>query len=194
MKLKTKKILFTLALLAVCFSILGAVTYTFLTRSNRAHNVITTGKIDISIVEQQKVGDEFVPSSDEPIRVMPATEVSKIVAVRCEEEQAYVRMKYSIIFRDPEGNELNLDPDVVEIEPIGKNWIESDGWFYYNQPLSAGQVTEPLFESVKFADVAMGNEYQKVSMIIRIHAQSVQTANNSAPDGDITAVVGWPNA
>ena len=70
-------------------------------------------------------------------------------------------MKYSTVFEDKGGKKLNLDTSVVEIFPTGKNWIEKDGWFYYNTPLSAGEVTEPLFESIKFASLAMDNKYQK---------------------------------
>ncbi len=194
MSSKRKKRLLALAVIVICFAIVGMGTYAYLTRSNRARNVITTGKVDISIVEQQLVDGEFVPYPDTPVAVMPSSEVSKIVAVRCEEEQAYIRMQYSVRFEDAEGNELDLSPDVVEIPPVGENWTEKDGWFYYNRPLSAGEVTEPLFETVKFATIAMGNEYQRTVMVLRIHAQSVQTANNPAPNGDVTAVVGWPKA
>lgn len=189
-----KKKLFLAALAAICLAILGYGTFAAYTTNNRARNVITTGKIDISIVEQQASGGQFVPYPDQPIPVMPTSTVSKIVAVRCNEEQAYIRMRYSVIFRDPAGNDLPLDPSVVHIVPTGQNWIASDGWFYYNAPLSAGEVTEPLFESVSFSGAGMGNEYQNATVIIQIHAQSVQTANNPIPAAGITAVPGWPNA
>ncbi len=188
-----RKSLFFAAIL-LCITLLCIATYAYYLKTARARNVITTGKIDITIVEQQKVGDEFLPYPDEPISVMPSTEVSKIVAVKCEEEKAYIRMKYSVVFEDRKGKTLDLDTSVVEIIPTGKNWIEKDGWFYYNAPLSAGEVTEPLFETVKFASLAMDNKYQKTVLTLRIHAQSVQFANNPAPDGDITAVSGWPKS
>ncbi len=189
---KRKAIIFAAILL--CAVIFCIVTYAYYVNTLRARNVITTGKIDITIVEQQKVGDEFIPYPDEPISVMPSAEISKVVAVRCEEEKAYIRMKYSVYFEDSSGKELDLDTSVVEIIPTGKNWIEKDGWFYYNAPLSAGEITEPPFENVKFASLAMDNKYQKTTLTIRIHAQSVQYANNPAPDGDITAVSGWPKS
>lgn len=188
-----RKALFFAAIL-LCIALLCIATYAYYLKTARARNVITTGKIDITIVEQQKVGDEFLPYPDDPISVMPSTEVSKIVAVKCEEEKAYILMKYSVVFEDRKGKTLDLDTSVVEIIPTGKNWIEKDGWFYYNAPLSAGEVTEPLFETVKFASLAMDNKYQKTVLTLRIHAQSVQFANNPAPDGDITAVSGWPKS
>ncbi len=189
---KTKKRILAVAALVICMAIVGGATYAFWVTQGRARNVITTGKIDITIVEQQEVGGRFVPYPDEPIEAMPSSEVSKIVSVRCEEEEAYVRMKYSIHFRDASGKTLNLDPSIVKIEPTSQNWIEKDGWYYYNTSLTAGEVTEPLFEEVVFDGFGMGNEYMNATVIVRIHAQSVQAKNNAAPDGDVTRVGGWP--
>lgn len=187
-----KKKIFLAALAVAVLSLVGLGTFAAYTTAGRTRNVITTGKIDISVVEQQADGGGFVPYPDQPIPVMPASTVSKVVSVRCNEEQAYVRMKYTVAFTDAQGNDLPLDPAVVEITPTGRNWIESEGWFYYNAPLSAGQVTEPLFESVAFSGSGMGNEYQNATVVIRIHAQSVQTANNPIPAAGIPAVNGWP--
>jgi len=186
-----KKKLFLAALVVIVLASIGLGTFAAYTTAARSRNVITTGKIDISIVEQQADGGA-ASYSGTPIPVMPASTVSKVVSVRCNEEQAYVRMKYTIAFRDAQGNDLALDPAVVEITPTGQNWIESDGWFYYNVPLSAGEITEPLFESVSFSGLSMGNEYQNATVVVRIHAQSVQTANNPIPADGIPAVHGWP--
>jgi len=189
-----KRILLFAASSVIMMSIVGGATFAFWTYLGRSRNVITTGRIAISIVEQQKTDDGYVPYPDKPIGIMPSDTVSKVVSVRCDEEQAYVRMKYSLIIRDPQGNETDLDPSVIRVVPTGTadGWVDGgDGWFYYDAVLSAGDITAPLFEEVTCICEA-GNEYQNTTVILRVHAQSVQAKNNAAPDGDVTAVKGWP--
>ncbi len=191
---KYKRLLLFLSACAIFMASVGGMTYAFLSYSGRARNVITTGKIDISIVEQQLSGGQYVPYPDKPVEIMPSSVVSKVVSVRCNEEEAYVRMKYSILFRDEHGRELPLDPSVIQIVPSGVNngWVDGgDGWYYYGSAMSAGDVTDPLFDQV-ICSADTGNDYQNSTMIIRIHAQSVQAKNNAAPNGDVTAVRGWP--
>ena len=51
MKKHTKRKLFSLAVIAMCLSIVGTGTLAYFTDSTTAHNVITTGNIDIELIE-----------------------------------------------------------------------------------------------------------------------------------------------
>ncbi len=191
-----KKRLAVIAVILICFSIIGTGTYAWFATRGVARNVITTGAIKISVMEEQLVDGTVIDYPGAPIPVMPATTVSKIVSVRNEEEDAYIRMTYAVRVLDAEGNEMQSGEDplgnIVFISPNSDEWTEKDGWWYYNRALAAGESTTPLFEEVRFSGTGMDNSYQNSTIIVMVHAQSVQVANNPAPGGDVTAVHGWP--
>lgn len=191
--MKLKKRLLVLAAIVACLAILGLGSAAYFSTRATAHNVITTGEIAIAVVEQQRDGGQLLPYPDQPIAIMPGTTVSKIVSVRSDEAPAYIRMKYTVSACDEHGDLIPGSLDgIVSIDAGSANWVEKDGWWYYTRTLDAGQTTEPLFESVSFSGTGMGNAYQNATLTIFIHAQAVQAANNPAPDGDVTAVSGWP--
>lgn len=192
-----RKILF-LSVLAICIAIAAAGTLAYFTAEGRAHNVITTGSINITVVEQQKLGDDgtLVAYPTDPItNVMPGMEISKIVRIsNTGDNEAWIRVSVEKLIKlngdNPAANGITADADMVEFTP-GEKWVQKDGYYYYTDPVGAGESTEPLFESVKFAE-RMGNEYQGCTVNIKIYAQAVQTANN-APEGGVTEVAGWPD-
>lgn len=188
-----KKKLWILAVTAICLSILASSTYAYFTDIGTARNVITSGGIDIKVVEQQLVEDILQPYPDQPIRVMPATTVSKIVSVRNMEQTAWIRANYTITVYDAEGKELSI-PDgelakVIVIEPNAVNWTLKDGWWYYNDPVQTEEMTEPLFAEVVFSGSNMDNQYQCCSVQIDVTAQGVQKANNGV---SALEAAGWP--
>ena len=64
-----------------------------------------------------------------------------------------------------------------------------DGYYYYNEPLAAGETTGALFRNVSF-DPAMGNMYQDSKAVIKVSAQAVQVKNNGS---DVFTAAGWPD-
>ncbi len=196
-----RKILF-LSVLAICIAIAAAGTLAYFTAEGRAHNVITTGSINITVVEQQ-LGDDgvLVDYPETPIdNVMPGMEISKVVTILNDgSSPAWIRVKVEKEITLNEQNpavEVGFNADneliVLAIGGEGSNWIDGeDGYYYYKLPVEAGNATEPLFDTVTF-DTKMGNEYQGCTANIKIYAQAVQTANN-APEGGVTAVAGWPD-
>ena len=72
---------------------------------------------------------------------------------------------------------------------VSEGWTPgTDGYYYYNNKVPAGESTSILFDTVKF-DPEMGNEYQNCRANIVISAQAVQTANNGTTVMDAQ---GWP--
>lgn len=191
-----RKILF-LSLLAICIAIAAAGTLAYFTAEGRAQNVITTGSINITVVEQQRGDDDALVAypSDPITNVMPGMEISKVVTIQNDgDNEAWIRVSVEKLIKlneyNPAAAGITADADMVEFTPGGK-WVYEDGYYYYTEPVGAGESTDPLFESVKFAE-SMGNEYQGCTVNIEIYAQAVQTANNPAADGDVTKVAGWP--
>ena len=186
-----KRKILCLSVIAIMLAILAAGTIAYFTAEGRAHNVITTGSINITVVEQQKGEDNTtVEYPKVPItNVMPGAEISKIVTIRNDgKSTAWIRVNV--------GTEIELvgegkaDTSLVVLNFDDKNWTEKDGYYYYNKPVDPTESTTVLFDTVKF-DPRMGNEYQNCTVNINIYAQAVQTANNN-PEGGVTEVKGWP--
>ena len=76
-----KKRIVSLAVILLCLSIMGTGTLAYFTDSTTAHNVITTGNIDIALQETQLQDGKEVAYNQEVFGVMPGTDVSKIVRV-----------------------------------------------------------------------------------------------------------------
>ena len=191
-----RKILF-LSLLAICIAIAAAGTLAYFTAEGRAQNVITTGSIKIEVVEQQKSDDGTLTKypSDPINNVMPGMEISKIVTIEnTGKNEAWIRVSVEKLIElnkeNPAANGVAADTELIELK-LSDSWVEKDGYYYYKNPVKAGESTAPLFSSVKFAE-SMGNAYQGCTAYINIYAQAVQTANNPAADGDVTNVAGWP--
>ena len=186
-----KRKILCLSVFAIMLAILAAGTIAYFTAEGRAHNVITTGSINITVVEQQKgENGTTVEYPKNPItNVMPGAEISKIVTIRNDgKSTAWIRVKV--------GTEIKLvgegvaDTSLIVLNFDDKNWTEKDGYYYYNKPVDPTESTTALFDTVKF-DTRMGNEYQNCTVNINIYAQAVQTANNN-PEGGVTEVKGWP--
>ena len=67
-----KKILYIAAII-ICLSIMTGGTLAHYTAKDTARNVITSGGIDLEILEYQSIGGSLQPYPSQPIPVMPAT-------------------------------------------------------------------------------------------------------------------------
>ena len=189
-----KKILF-IAAIVICLSLITGGTYAYFTTSDTARNVITSGGIEVKVVEQQLVNGTLQPYPSQPIPVMPATTVSKIVSVQSTEQAAWVRMNYTLTVYDTDGKKMEIPADelakVIVIESDTTNWTLKDGWWYCNTAVKGGEMTKPLFEKVAFSGPNMDNKYQGCTVVIDVIAQAVQKANNGAT---VLEALGWPEA
>ena len=182
-----KKKLLILSLAAICLAITAIGTLAYFTSEGTAHNVITTGGVEIAVQEWADV--EKTKPFEDLTGVMPNTTVTKIAEVKnTGASDAWVRVKVEKAIK------LTGDgiPDVsmVQLDVNTTDWTEKDGYYYYTKVLKPGEVTAPIFTAVTFKP-DMGNEYQNATATVDVVAQAVQTANNGATVMDAQ---GWPNA
>ena len=183
-----KKILFLTAVL-VCLSIAMTGTLAYFTADDVAHNVITTGKVNIALQEWADE-DQTVPFENLE-GVMPGNEITKIAIVEnTGTAPAWIRVKIDIAVTKQIGNEvLTLPSDKVTVNIDTKSWkLGTDGYYYYQKALDKGAKTEPIFTSVLF-DKSMNNDYQGSTASVDVFAEAVQTANNGV---SVNEASGWP--
>ena len=187
-----KKILYVAAII-ICLSIITGGTLAYFTTSDTARNVITSGGISLEVVEEQLIDGKLQPYPSQPIQVMPATTVSKLVSVRNTQQPAWVRMTYTLTVKDASGKVMDIPPaelsKVIAIDAGGGKWLEKDGWWYYSSAVQSGMSTEPLFREVVFSGPHMDNKYQNCTVTIDVTAQAVQKANNGTTPLEAQ---GWP--
>ena len=188
-----KKKLIAAALLVMGIAILSAGTIAYFTSATTAHNVITSGGVDI-VLEEWMDEDCTTPyPTDEAVPVMPGQSITKIVTVRNTDADAYVRAQFHITVLGADGDKINPEDlpnlDKAIVIECGADWELKDGWYYYADPLKVGEVTPALFSEVVFDGPNMTNEYQNCTVTVDVIAQAVQAANNgdSAMDAQ-----GWP--
>jgi len=188
-----KKRIFAISVVMICLSILASVTLAYYTDSATARNVITSGGIDIQVVEQQLTDGTLQPWVDPEIPVMPSTVVSKIVSVKNIQQTAWIRASYTLTVLDAEDNVMDIPEDELEkvmiSEPDSTGWTRKDGWWYCVDAAGTGEMTTPLFEAVTFSGPDMDNKYQGCKVIIDVNAQAVQKANNG---NSVLEALGWP--
>lgn len=190
-----KKKIATIALVAAVAAIAVGGTLAFYTAEETAHNVITTGGIDIELVEKHVLpSGETVDFPGEVFNVCPGVDVSKIVRVHnVGPSEAWVRA--SVTFQVFDVNKAPLPAQLDDGTPVLgytvlDGWAQgADGRYYCNAPLQPGAQTLPLISAVTF-DVRVGNEYQNATAVVEVKVDAVQTANNG---GTVAQAQGWPN-
>ena len=186
-----KRKLFFIAVIVICLSLTAYGTLAYFTAEETAHNVITTGNVDIELLEWADE-DKTKPFPEEGISgVMPNTSVTKIVEIEnTGSGAAWVRIKVEKDISLAQG--VNLEkPDLglMVIDYDTENWaLMADGYYHYKKPLEPGQTTEPLFAEVTF-DKTMGNDYQNANATVTVSAEAVQSANNGET---YDQAKGWP--
>lgn len=188
-----KRRIWMCAVVAIGFSILASGTGAYFTAEEKVHNIITTGNVDIDLIE--KTIDENGDLRDFPENgisdVMPGTEVSKIVTVKNTGSQpAWVRISVDKNISLAEGITGTVDETLVTYDINDEFWKVNgdDGYYYYIESLASGETTEPLFTKVAFAP-GMGNLYQNCTVNVIVNAQATQVANNGAT---VFEANGWP--
>ena len=175
-------------MLEILVPVTAAGTLAYFTDTGTAHNVITTGNVDIELNEW--ADEACTQPFQDKTGVMPGTKVTKIVEVKnTGTGAAFLRLYVEKNVYD--ANQKPMESDPVSLDFDNRNWTysESEGYYYYNRPLEPGKTTEPLFTTVTF-DPLMGNEYQNATAHVKVIAYAVQSANN----GDSPqAAKGWPS-
>lgn len=188
-----KKRLLYIAAILICLSIITGGTFAYFTTDDIAHNVITTKKVKFDVLCFAEDNGMTSIDNNVPIRIMPATKVSRVVAAQSIETAAWVRLKYKFMVYDSNGNQMDISEDelkeIIIVTPDETNWILKDGWWHYNAMVKDGEKTTPLFEEIEFSGPGMGNEYQNGKVKLILHGQAVQYANNGET---VMEADGWP--
>ena len=183
-----KRKILILSVLAICIATLAAGTLAYFTSEGKAHNVITTGGVEITVQEWADK-DKQTPFEDLE-GIMPGMTVTKIAEIKnTGASDAWIRV---LITKNIQlAGDGTPNTDLLELNLNLTDWtLGEDGYLYYNKALKPGEVTEPIFTAVTFKP-DMGNEYQNATATVDVSAQAVQTANN----GDtVMAAKGWPNS
>lgn len=188
-----KRKLLLIAVIILVLAVAAGGSVAFFTAEDTAHNVITTGSVDISVVETMLDGTERKDFPPEGITgVLPGMTVSKIVQIRnTGGAEAWIRVRVGVSAQNAAQEDLNTDVVRFSVEDP---WIDGgDGYYYYTKAVPAEGDTDILFREVRF-DPDMGNEYQNSTVYVTVEAEAVQTANNPIPaGGTVRDVAGWPN-
>lgn len=188
-----KQRIFLVAALICCLALAGTGTLAFFRASETARNVITTGVLDMKLVEMH----DGEPWPEKGVSgVMPGEVVSKEVTIQnLGGVDFYTRVKVTGQIK-LEGKEAPIEMKEEHVELIELNdtdWTKGeDGYYYYNTALKAGEngtttTTEPLFTAVKLKP-ALGNEYQNATLTVLVEAEAVQSKNNG---DDPLKAEGW---
>ena len=188
-----KKIL-AVCLVVICLSITAGGTLSYLTSESVTNNVITTGNVKIELEEKQ----ELTPGveTDFPAAglsgAMPGDKISKIVRVKnTGTTPAWTRIDVKTTIKSGTTDlptVLSNGEDAVMITPL-TGWTKgSDGYYYYENELAAGDRTPPLFREVKINPL-MGNTYQECEISVLVSAHAVQSAHNGTT---VSEAAGWP--
>lgn len=183
-----KRKLLILSVLAICIATFAAGTLAYFTSEGTAHNVITTGAVEITVQEWADE-DKQIPFEN-IVGVIPGTTVTKIAEVKnTGVGEAWVRVLVTKSIKLAGAGTPN--DALAEIKLNLTDWtLGEDGYLYYSKALKSGEVTAPIFTAVTFS-AAMGNEYQNATATVDVTAQAVQTANNGT---SVTDAQGWPQA
>lgn len=171
-----------LAAIVCCLMLLAGGTLAYFTAEETAFNVITTGKLEMTLHD---IYDEA-----DGTNVVPDTQVDKTVYVENEGDVAFwVRVKLDKVIEAAEGVDAELKFDeYISLDIDEENWTFADGYYYYNAAVEPGAETTKLFTTVSFAP-EMGNEYMDADMEINVKAEAVQSRNNGETALEAT---GWP--
>ena len=183
-----KRKLLILSALAICIATLAAGTVAFFTSEGKAHNVITTGGVEIAV--QEWADEEKTKPFEDLTGVMPNTTVTKIAEIKnTGASDAWIRV---LVTKNIElTGDGTPDTGLVELDLNRTDWtLGEDGYLYYNKILKPGEVTASVFTSVSFSKT-MGNEYQNATATVDVAAEAVQSDNNGTTVMDAQ---GWPNA
>ena len=199
-----RKKLLAVSLLVILLSLAAYGTYAYLTEEARTTNVITTGTVEISLVEKTKdANGEWMDFPTTAISgVVPGKSVDKLVTVDNEGTgDAWIRASVTckIVAADKE-TELPLvlanGESALSFDINEEMWKAGEGkragYYYYTAPVDPADSTEQLFSKVTF-NPAMGNEYQECTVYVDVVAEAIQVKNNGDAEGETYLDAYWPD-
>ena len=163
---------------ALLLAVGGSVAYFVATET--AHNVVSTGKVNILLNELMDETGALRPFNDLENIEAGATYSKKPYIENHSTEPVWVRAKVSLIKTAGDGTKTPIDDftSLMTLKNQNSHWLAGEnGFYYYDSALPVGGKTEFLFESVKFADT-IDDEYQLATYTLTVTAEATQTAHN----------------
>lgn len=159
-----KKLIVWMLLAAVAVGSSAAGTYAYLTDQDRAENELSVTENEIHIEEN------FNPPDDPK----PGSVITKAPAV-VNDSKVGVYVRISVKFSDSKAENLCLPLTINE------HWEKkSDGYYYYDQVLAAGERTEALFEKIVIRNDISADEL--IPFDVLVYAESVQSHDMTAEE------------
>lgn len=165
--MRVKKKIAIIAVILGIISTAGAVAY--FSDIEIVRNHVSTGIVDIHIEEYEKTDDGIEKPFEDGKKVLPGDTVSKIVYVKNDEAECYIRCKVDF------GVEDDLDLSKECLKGIEENWILVGDYYYYIDSV-------PTDEKIKFFDEIMipedwDNRYAGKTFSVEVIAEAVQKKN-----------------
>ena len=175
-------------------------TLAYFTSKDNVQNVFTLGKVDISLSESSKDDEaERIEQGFKFVDVLPGQTISKEPRVTVSEgsQPCYIRIKLKLSSTPVEGRTTGITEEnmkaLVSGLKLGANWtLNSDGYYYYGLPLTAGQSSSNLFDQVTIPS-NWGNATAGSTMNMDIQAEAVQSdySDSIIEKGTAGNVTGW---
>lgn len=181
---KAKLLIVAIAAIVITF-VMTQSSLSYYVSVGRADNVITSGDIQLKILEKTGDGSDF-PS--EGVVIVPGDIVSKQVMIEniCA-HPFYLRVK---LVDGVDSTELSSE-DCFGINVDTENWIfRDDGYYYYKDVVEPFATTVPVFTEVEIVGEEVDNTYIGKTLTLTVRAQAVQTENNEAENS--WEAIGWP--
>ncbi|MBO7252629.1 MAG: hypothetical protein J6V25_08370 [Oscillospiraceae bacterium] len=162
-------------------------TIAYKTVVGTATNVVTSGNIQLQILETTDNG-AFFPK--EGVEVIPGQTVKKSVFIKnvCD-HPFWLRIQVVV----GSGEDELPASEILEILDLNvKYWAYRDGYYYYHRILQPGEITEPLFTQVLVRGDKVNQHDVGKSMSLIVKAYAVQSENN--PAASPWEAAGWPEA
>lgn len=163
--MNTKKKAVSIALAACIAAVaVAGTTMAYLTDKADAKNVMTIGKVDITLTEPNWTATGEKEAAD----LYPGEAVAKDPTVEnVGQNPAFVRIKLEM----PESVQFTFRTDYQD--GISKDWEEYEGYYYYKAVLPAGETADALFDQVVL-DPNTTNAVAGEKAQINVFAEAVQ--------------------
>lgn len=166
--MKKKTAILALALLLVAVIATG-ITLASFTASVRTTNVVTTGNVNIDLMEEGRGPSVHLPTETVP----------RPVWVRnTGRNSAFIRVELTPVWQGGAAG-FTPAPDAIEyLLADSGDWLRGeDGYWYYQKILEPGQDTSRLLEGYRIAPLAVDNAYSGLSVEVEVTAHAIQTAH-----------------
>lgn len=161
---------------AVCMVAILAIggTLAYFTDKDDATNTFTVGNVDITLTEPNWEGSG---SQDAP-EVYPGEPLAKDPTVtNSGANPCFVRIKVEGLDCLGNAGMITYRTDYVT-DKLGDNWVKhTDGYFYYNQVLAAGDTTDALFDQIVIpTGLENGDAETEFNVVVKAEAVQAQGA------------------